>query len=117
MEDRRRNVRVQTAPDKPLRAVLATGTVTETLPILNVSLSGIGFLCTDLNPVPKVGDDLALTLEVPGLEPFEVVGRVRHVGNGPGGSKGGLELMDLSDDQRSALKRYVGEMLARGLSV
>jgi len=115
MEERRRHVRVRPFPDYPLQVILKADPVSFALQVFDLSVRGLGLQLTDIEPAPKVGDELRLSVGVPGAAPFEARAILRHLGAGPRTGMAGVELVGLTDEQGSLLRKCVGELLERGM--
>lgn len=113
VQERRQNVRVRPAHDRAVAVVMVFGDRRVPLSIIDVSIGGFGFLM-GFEPL-TVGQELRLEVAIPGHETFAARAIVRHVGSGSGGDMGGVQLVDLTEEQAGWLRSYVADLLERGL--
>ncbi len=113
VQERRQNVRVRPAPDSAVAVVMVFGERRVPLSIIDVSIGGFGFL-VGFEPL-TVGQELEIEVAIPGHRTFSAQASVRHVGSGSGGDMGGVQLLDLTDEQAGWLRKYVAELFERGL--
>jgi len=113
-QERRRHVRVRPAADYDLKVecLEANGAP---LMVVDVSLSGFGFLLDTVSAEWKAGQKLNVMIELPSGPPVAAELTIRHTAGIPNGAAGG-ELTTLNDATRSNLRRYVGVLFGRGLS-
>jgi len=115
MSERRQNVRVRPAPGVPITILATLKGERVPLQVLDVSVGGIGLLRgTELAEV-NVGEELLLELSL-GKAPFELKVSVRHRGPHEH-SACGVQFRELSDAHTTEIRRYVADMLERGMIV
>ncbi|MEM9071855.1 MAG: PilZ domain-containing protein [Myxococcota bacterium] len=110
MQERRQNVRVRPVYDSAVEVFLKPSN--SALDIVDVSIGGFGFLIRE--HALEVGQELTLEVRLPRQDSFEAKAAVRHVRSGSGKDMGGVQLLELTPDQATKLRRYVAELLERG---
>ena len=115
-KERRQHVRVRPAADYDLGVELEPQGRFKRMVVVDVGVGGLGLYLNESLVEVKVGQTLALIVTFPreGALPFRM--QVRHI---TGGERGvcGMQIMEASDEGLAAFRRYVGEMLDRGLRV
>ena len=104
--ERRRHVRAKPTADLPANAVIGAGLLRESVPILDVSVSGMALALGG----KAAGERLALRVSLAGQGEHDVNVEVRW-----GTAEiAGVALVDPPDEAAHAIQRYVGELLERG---
>lgn len=113
-QERRRHVRVRPASDYDIlvECLEANGA---RLMVVDVSISGFGFLLDAASAEWKAGQTLNVMVQLPNLPPFTAELTIRHTAGIPNGACGG-ELTTIDDASLTKLRRYVGVLFGRGLS-
>lgn len=115
MSERRQNVRVRPAPGVPITVLATLQGERQPLQVLDVSVGGIGLLRGTALAEVKVGEELKLELSL-GKAPFEISVSVRHCGPFEH-SACGVQFLEMSEENTTAIRRYVADMLERGMIV
>lgn len=110
-KERRLHVRVRPATDYELKIALVEGAIRTQLPVVDISLGGVGLLLDEMTEKHKVGDVISLHISPPVGKAFQCQASVRHLSKRT--SVVGIRL-ELSKEDSSTLDRVVSELLTRG---
>jgi c-di-GMP-binding flagellar brake protein YcgR len=113
--ERRQHVRVRPAPGVPLTVLGEIDGERQPLQVLDASVGGLGLLRGSVLGTVQVGQVLALEVSFGG-KIFALEAEVRHIGKFEH-SACGVQFRDLTEEQTTAVRRYVADMLERGMSV
>ena len=114
VRERRKHVRVAPIPELPATVVLPTAGDDLKLHLLDISVGGLGLWTQRGRANLAAGDEIELQLVLGGKTvTVEVV--IRHAS--PDHTLHGVEFVDLPDEVRAIIHRYVEELTERGASV